>query len=111
MEDKLAEVVTQVNHDLASDMLLKLHQLQGKMEDEIRELKASGKVQQKKQTEEIIEIKQMVSEEKMMKDMSNDGEDDSNFQEWLSNQMMIKVHESVTDSTSLEADWKLMAQI
>ena len=50
----------------------------------------------------------VVSEEKMVKDISNDGEDDSNFQEWLSNQMMMRVQETITESSSLEADWKMM---
>ena len=35
MEDKLAEVVTQVNHDLATDILVKMQHIQGKMENEI----------------------------------------------------------------------------
>ena len=42
MEDKLAEVVTQVNHDLATDILIKMQHIQGKMEDEIKQIKASG---------------------------------------------------------------------
>ena len=42
MEDKLAEVVTQVNHDLATDILIKMQHIQGKMVDEIKQIKASG---------------------------------------------------------------------